>query len=244
MTAARLFVIGAVALLLGCPPPRPQTLVGVVKPQLWELRQAVLVSVHGAALQPPLVREAVSDEAVALVLEDTYTGLAQLLPLTHVMAVQQAMTATRYERLPESLPEDTWSQLDNQIPVDIDDPKTPITMGDVAAELGVKAAVAVRHDWWVNHEDAGHGVLIDVMTVLMVDDHGDVLMKRKVIVDQPLSSRFRRPSLVASWSPPVTLGHELREELVSSCRLVGRKAWEKLINELHPSVGPAPVEKP
>jgi hypothetical protein len=194
------------------------------------VHSVVLVSVHGSTLHNTIEQDSVGDEAIGIMVGDTYDAIARWLPNVRVVEMEHAKRSPHYDRLPESLPQDEWTQVDNQLAVDVHAKDATSHLADLADEVHVDAAIVVRHDWWLSYEPAGAGVLVDHMTILMVHRDGQVLVRDRVVVDQPLSSLFRRPSFIGSLSPSWGLnGAAAQRELVGVCRQAGRAAWDRFL---------------
>ena len=122
-----------------------------VDPAFYRARSFALVSVHAradVAFESPGLMFALADnelgtEVVEMTLGDTEAELAQLFGVDELMPLGKVIEHKSTHALPEAQPPEAWSQINEIIAVDLDDPRTRPALGRVAAAVGVDAAVVL-----------------------------------------------------------------------------------------------------
>lgn len=222
----------------------------VLTPGAYDLDRVALVSLHArreigvqsTELSPVLLDSGLGDEVVEMTVADTEGALEEMFGDDAVVPAGKAMQSKKYDLVTEALPAEDWSQVNQMLAVDIDDAATPAALGALARDLGVDAAVVLRHEWWLQRDRLPAGSAAggtstwayDRCTVLMVDDDGVVVWKQTVVSRAPSRAMFASSFQVgfngATWA----------DEARQLARETSRLAWAELRNR-H-AQGPAQTE--
>ncbi|MDP2344756.1 MAG: hypothetical protein Q8O67_27655 [Deltaproteobacteria bacterium] len=202
-------------------------------PEAYEVERVALVSLHARReiavqqneLTPLLLDGSLGEEVIEMSIADTEAELEGIFGVAAIVPAGKAMQSKKYDLMPEALPVEEWSQVNKMLAVDVDDARLPFTLGVLARDLQVDAAVVVRHEWWLARDRLDIGTstwAYDRCTLLLVDDDGQVLWRQTVIGRAPSrtmwSSTFQVGFNGATWA----------DEARTLARETARMAWGEL----------------
>lgn len=203
-----------------------------IRPEAWDVKRVSLVSLHArreigvqaSDLSPVLLDAELGDEVVEMSVADTEGSLEALLGAV-VVPAGKAMQSRKYDLVPEALPPEEWSQVNQMLAVDVDAAGTAAALGALAKDLAVDACVVVRHEWWLQRDRLDIGTQTwgyDRFTFLMVDDDGVVLWRQTFVTRAPSRAMFASTFQVgfngATWA----------DEARTLARETARLAWGEL----------------
>jgi hypothetical protein len=175
-----------------------------VDPAFFRVRTVGLVSVYAPREIPVSItdvmwmggQEALGEEVVEMTLGDTEDELALVLGVDSLVPVGKAMEQKSYNRLPELVSADDWSQVNRMIAVDIDDPAANLARAAVATDLGVDAVAVLRHEWTIARDrfDVNDGVTtFDRCTLVVVDRSGRRVLGETQVAQIPMMLLWNMP---------------------------------------------------
>ncbi len=211
----------------------------VRRAELRSVDSVALVSVHArrdmglqdVQLGPWFATNTVGEEVIDITLATIEGEVEGLFGAGRVVPPARAMQSKKYDLVPEALPAEDWTQTRKMLAVDVDHPRTPEALGQLAKDLNVGAVVVIRHEWSLSRDTYNRSVTLwawDQCTILVVDQAGTVLWRETATARQPLQMVWANPFASMGINGTVQL-----DQARTLARETAREAWRDLARSFY-----------